>query len=99
MIGNFKRSDGLDNYEVGKLHLDCGIGGSRKNQTRYYTLFTVNEDETCTVIKELTGGNDWAIALWPAIEEFLNTVPVNPLEKFSTQELIDELNRREVPNG
>jgi len=69
IVGDFmsKRNEW---YVVGNLYLDCGIGGSRKNQQKYYTLFTVNENANVIVIKEIDDTPSWATNLWDSIEKY-----------------------------
>ena len=50
------------------LYLDCDIRGSRKNQEKFYTLFSV-ENNKVTVLAE-TAGKDWAVRLWVAIVNY-----------------------------
>lgn len=68
--GGFTTSGKKDWYRVGKLYLDCGIGGSRKNQTKYYTLFTLEENGEVSTLAT-SKGNDWAVSLWEEIEKYL----------------------------
>ena len=50
------------------LYLDCDIQGSRKNQEKFYTLFSV-ENNKVTVLAE-AAGKDWAVRLWVAIVNY-----------------------------
>jgi hypothetical protein len=65
-------------YEEGKLYIDKGVGGSRKNHKNTYTLFTFDDQGSVIVIKVIEdcewvkNKSNWAIQLWPSIEEFLN---------------------------
>lgn len=95
--GEFMGKDG-DTYEVSKLYLDCGIAGSRKNQEKYYNLFTVGPDGSITVIVSAKDTRGWALELWDDIEGFLNanTEPFNPLAQYSDAELIAEMKRRGI---
>lgn len=101
ILGEFMRKDAVDNYVVGGLYLDCGIGGSRKNQNKEYTLFTVLADGSCEIVAEAGDSRDWAVELWPAIEAFHAAQAAgeedeadNPLAAFDTDVLIAELRRR-----
>lgn len=67
--GEFKKRDGKDYYTVGKLYLDCGIGGSRKNQRSYYKVFVLDENAKVEIISESTG-KSWATDLWSDIEKY-----------------------------
>jgi hypothetical protein len=49
------------------LILDCSIGGSRKNQDKYYNLVKIIDADHAEFIAA-TDGKTWAIELWPAIE-------------------------------
>jgi hypothetical protein len=105
LLGEFTQK-GTQCYEGGKLYLDCGIGGSRKNNKKIYSLFTITKQgDTCDVevikvIGKADGsenyeGNasDWAIKFWTAIEEFFaksSVVDVQALVKRH-KELIAEL--------
>lgn len=71
ILGDFMPKDKKEWYHVNRLYLDCGIGGSRKNQTKYYSLFMVLADGSYDVIAE-SKGNDWATDLWDAIDNNLN---------------------------
>jgi len=95
ILGSFMRGAG-DNYTIGGLYVDCDIRGSRKNQTKNYTLFVVNAADSITVIAESTGRN-WATDLWKAIgSHFADSSTVeNPLAKFTIEELQAEINRRQ----
>lgn len=74
ILGDF--INGLQYYEVGGLYLDCGIGGSRKNQKNEYVLFTLNESGDINVILKVekwswsSKNNDWAIQMWGHIEAY-----------------------------
>ncbi len=91
--GDFMGKSG-DTYIVGNLYLDCGIGGSRKNQEKFYNLFTIESDGKVKVIAEAEDSREWAISLWNMIEEFLGKEKPSPLAKFSTEELLAEIARR-----
>lgn len=67
ILGDFTTSGKKDWYSTNALYLDCGIGGSRKNQERNYTLFRVNEKGEPIIIAKSDGKN-WATELWEAIE-------------------------------
>lgn len=69
IVGGFTTTGKKDWYKVGQLYLDCGIGGSRKNQTKYYTLFVIDPKGKPQTIAE-TKGKNWAVDLWPYIENY-----------------------------
>lgn len=83
----------------GHLYLDCDIQGSRKNQVKNYTLFTIKKGEV-EIIQRIDNarGKHWAIDMWENIEKFLycekNPEKRNPLEKFTDEQLIAELQHR-----
>lgn len=63
------------------LYLDCSISGSRKNQTKYYHLFILNEDGTITRVgDELKGSLGWAVELWDSITNALNSIKAGPVK-------------------
>ena len=99
ILGTFMRASGMDNYTIGAIYLDCGIGGSRKNQSKTYTLFRVSADG-CERIAKISDSADWAMRLWPAIREVLAIKPeaVNPLAQYSTDDLLAEIARRQNQN-
>jgi len=59
-----------------KLYLDCGVGGSRKNQKKQCILFSVNDEGEIIYLKKGTvnykNGKTWAIDFWPFIDKFLS---------------------------
>lgn len=96
LIGSFKGKSG-DTYEVGHLYLDCDIRGSRKNQFKHYKLFTIKSDGAVKEIAYQEDARDWAINLWDAVEQFLDSDEKdNPLEVFPDEELIAEMKRRGI---
>lgn len=101
LLGSFVDNGKSGDYiiESGKLYLDCGIGGSRKNQEKQYKLFTIHNDELI-ILAEATSyrgtNHTWATELWPEIEKFLGAEKENPLEKFSDAELLAELKKRGI---
>ena len=70
LVGNFK-GQRTEWYVEGNLYLDCGIGGSRKNQHKTYTLFTFTEDDKIDTLQVVEGHYDWAPQFWPTIEKYL----------------------------
>jgi hypothetical protein len=79
IIGEFTEGKRKDWYNTKLLYLDCGIGGSRKNQKKFYTLFTIDENGNLNIVFE-TYGSDWATDLWPYIESFYNSEKDNSNE-------------------
>jgi len=95
LIGDFKTiHEGLNSFNDG-LYLDVDKGGSRKNHTNNVTLFSIHGSNLKILKKINDAGRDWAIQLWPVIEEEL-ACKKNPLATFSNDELIEELKRRGV---
>jgi len=86
--------EGYYRVTEGVLYLDCDIQGSRKNQNKEYTLFTILKGEII-VLKTIKDCSSWALEFWPAIDKFLKTeISNNPLSKFSIEELQAEIERR-----
>jgi hypothetical protein len=95
---------------IGVLYLDCDISGSRKNQCKYYTLFTIDADGKIIVLVDaMKEHKSWAIDLWPEIEKFLDNQPKiesietiiikkqatkSALKELSSDSLISELQNR-----
>lgn len=52
------------------LFIDCSIGGSRKNQTKTYTLFEITPDYELNEIA-VSKSHSWAVEFWPEIEQRL----------------------------
>lgn len=84
----------------GKLYLDCNVTGSRKNHSFHYALFTVKNGKIVIIQRKYYDYYDkhWAVEMWENIEKFLNaekkTEKKNPLEKFTDEQLIAELQSR-----
>lgn len=110
LIGDFLDGgkEAIVRCTIGKLYLDCGIGGSRKNQENEYTLFTIKDDEIL-ILKKVSKGKTWAIDLWPEIEKCLGEQPQQKdiaiiiaekrateiaLKELSSDSLITELQNR-----
>ena len=55
-------------WSSGVCSSDLDIQGSRKNQEKFYTLFSV-ENNKVTVLAE-AAGKDWAVRLWDAITNY-----------------------------
>ena len=78
------------------LILDCSIEGSRKNQVKYYSLLKIEKNATLTLLQTVKQSKQWAVDLWPIIEKNLITEKPNPLEKYSNEELLTEVKRRNL---
>lgn len=85
ILGEFTETKKRDWYHTEKLYLDCGIGGSRRNPIKDYTLFRVVDEDNIDIIFE-TESRDWATLMWKQIEE--NLQPSTDLPQ-SLQELLD----------
>ena len=73
ITGEFVPS-GLAPLEPG-LYLVCDIQGSRKNQSKHYTLLELSPNEAINEIVKVTG-SDWAIQLWkPVIDWYQAQTP------------------------
>lgn len=74
LVGGFIKKETVQAHQTPGLYLDCDIGGSRKNQVKYYTLFELKVDGTARVLETLSERagrtSDWAIKLWPAVETY-----------------------------
>lgn len=100
LVGEFLENgaEGAVRVTVGKLYLDCDIGGSRKNQEKRYRLFHVHSGKVVVICTQ-EDVSTWAIELWEHIEGFFNTlknksdIPCD-LGKFTTNDLLHELSLR-----
>lgn len=78
LIGNFvQRTDSIAHQSPG-LYLDCDIGGSRKNQIKFYTLFVLNVDGSTDLLKTFKHTPDWAVKCWPEIETYFANIGTAP---------------------
>lgn len=69
--GSFTDKDRKSWFTEGKLYLDKGIGGSRKNTKAEYNLFTMNANGEVEIIATAGDTRSWATDLWDDIEKFL----------------------------
>lgn len=103
LLGRFLNT-GLQWLDPG-LYLDCSVAGSRNHPEKRYTLFQLLETGEIKVLERQGDFKDWAVRLWPAIEEALKKIYTpsdswrkevpNPwLAEVSDEELICELRRR-----
>lgn len=80
------------------LYLTCSTGGSRKYQTSVYRLMKiVNGEIVKTKFCTSSEKRGWALRLRDHVEAALAEMDgkrPNPLAKFSTKDLKDELDRR-----
>lgn len=86
--------DGLSECGNG-LYIVCSIEGSRKNQKKCVAVFEIKNDEVTKAI-DWVQGNDWALKIRDRVAELLDQPKENPLAKYSTEELLAELKRREM---
>lgn len=97
LIGPFCER-GLDWNSPG-LYIDCSIGGSRRNHEKNYSLFALKEDGTAQLLETVGDTRDWAVRLWPAIEQALQAreTDESELERLMArkQKLEEELKRIE----
>lgn len=71
ILGDFVK-DGIQWQDPG-LYLDCSIGGSRKNQERWFTLFVLTPDGEIQKVGKWwkisgSSGGTWAPHFWDEIE-------------------------------
>lgn len=93
-INNAK--DGLTECGDG-LYIVCSVEGSRKNQMKHVAVYEITGENVIKVI-DTVKGNDWALQIKNKVNELLTvkSKEVNELEKFSTEQLVDELKRRKI---
>jgi hypothetical protein len=83
ILGEFVK-DGIQWQDPG-LYLDCSIGGSRKQQERWFTLFVLTPDGEIQKVGKWwkipgSSGGTWAPHFWDEIERQLNALkaPAKP---------------------
>lgn len=90
ILGEFLRG-GVQPLQPG-LYLDCGIGGSRKNQEHHYHLVELTPTGEVIILQSVDGlsgytrnkeGGDWAVRLWPAIEAYFARQEDSPAVTFT----------------
>lgn len=98
--------NGLNDINPG-LFLGCSTEGSRKHQEKCYLLFSVDGKGKVQSI-EYTERDDWYLYLRPYIQEFLEPIDedileemqreidTNPLEHFTDDDLLEEIQRRNL---
>ena len=101
LIGEFlPNNQGNIDLQENTLYLDCSIGGSRKNQTRDYHLFTIQHNGEINLIQTIEdGGKDWAVTLWDNIEKTLSQQPKSfyrHIEPDEAKELIRTLDNNSL---
>jgi hypothetical protein len=71
ILGDFVDIDAPQYWKNGTIILDCDINGSRKHPEKTYRLFRYENGKLSLLAKE-GDTKDWAVRLWPAIEEALD---------------------------
>lgn len=94
VLGESVPSDGQTvKLKEGVLYLDCNITGSEENPSVDHTLFILKNGEIVIIQRLYDARRGWATNFWGAIEKQLS-LSFNSLEKYSNEELIEELKRR-----
>ena len=70
ILGDFVDIDALQYWKDGTIILDCDIHGSRKHPEKTYRLFKY-QDGKLSLLSQVGDTKDWAVKLWPIIEEAL----------------------------
>ena len=70
ILGDFLDIDAPQYWKEGTLILDCDIYGSRKHPEKTYRLFQY-QDGKLHLLTYVGDTKDWAVKLWPVIEEAL----------------------------
>lgn len=71
ILGDFVNIDAPQYWKDGTIILDCDIHGSRKHPEKTYRLFQY-QDGKLSLLTFVGDTKDWAVKLWPAIEEALD---------------------------
>jgi len=71
ILGDFVDIDAPQYWKNGTIILDCDIHGSRKHPEKTYRLFQY-QDGKLHLLTYVGDTKDWAVRLWPAIEEALD---------------------------
>ena len=71
ILGDFVDIDAPQYWKDGTIILDCDIHGSRKHPKKPYRLFRY-ENGKLSLLAQEGDTKDWAVRLWPAIEEALD---------------------------
>ena len=70
ILGDFVDIDAPQYWKEGTIILDCDIYGSRKHPEKTYRLFQY-QDGKLHLLTFVGDTKDWAVKLWPVIEEAL----------------------------
>ena len=68
ILGDFVDIDAPQYWKNGTIILDCDINGSRKHPEKTYRLFRY-ENGKLSLLSQVGDTKDWAVKLWPIIEE------------------------------
>ena len=71
ILGDFLDIDAPRYWKEGTIILDCDIHGSRKHHKKTYRLFQY-QDGKLHLLTYVGDTKDWAVRLWPTIEEALD---------------------------
>ena len=71
ILGDFVDIDAPQYWKNGTIILDCDINGSRKHPEKTYRLFRY-ENGKLSLLSQVGDTKDWALKLWPIIEEALD---------------------------
>ena len=71
ILGDFVDIDAPQYWKDGTIILDCDIHGSRKHPEKTYRLFRY-ENGKLSLLSQVGDTKDWALKLWPIIEEALD---------------------------
>lgn len=71
ILGAYVDIDAPQYWKNGALILDCDIDGSRKHPKKTYRLFQY-QDGKLSLLTYVSDTKDWAVRLWPTIEEALD---------------------------
>ena len=71
ILGDFVDIDAPQYWKDGTIILDCDINGSRKHPEKTYRLFRY-ENGKLSLLSQVGDAKDWAVKLWPIIEEALD---------------------------
>ena len=71
ILGDFVDIDAPQYWKDGTIILDCDVHGSRKHPKKTYRLFRY-ENGKLSLLSQVGDTKDWAVKLWPIIEEALD---------------------------
>jgi hypothetical protein len=100
-VGEFLPSacmKGLFEFDPG-YYIVCSIEGSRSHKVKYVWLIYINDEKVHFLHEKPFKGNDWALQMLPLAKKVLGNnelVDSNPLSKYSDEDLIREIKRRNL---